>query len=342
VVYTEEELTARPYSLDRPLPPRAKRVAPIISPMDAEPDEIIAFTRDLVAANDLAPNYPVLREIIRERGWKEESALWFLLCYITYDHIPSALSAIRILGDAAPPIEDIAEHLDTLNALPVTIHRRYLAGRTGEQLIRILDYRSEYSDTPMRRLLNYQVASEDGFHGLYDYWRRFPGYHHWATFETCRTLRYVRGWDIRAPSLLLNGKFLHSITARNPTLALQRLYGAKNRSIPLYARLGNMFRETLLSALIYLDWELIDILIPKADAFTRGAYYVGYALDEMLAHTRRVRDFHPDDRDLIFAARAASFDPAYLGEVSGWKGVRASRFANPKYWPRILRPKWFA
>jgi len=310
-----------------------------IASVDEQSDEIIALARELIVSGDMAPNYPVLREIIGLRRWDEEQALWFLWLFLTYHHIPSALTAVRLLGDRVVSVERVLELAEPLNALPVTIPRRLFSGKIASYMIGIVEHVDPEApigwSTFIRRgvTLSNRFDPEGNYRKFFKRWRTFSGHRERAAaMEMARLMRYVQDWPIRAPSIMMPSR-----KNRQPGLSLRRLYNTPTTSASVLGRMAWYFRKMLSESLIHLDWEIVDIFIPKADAYTRGRYYVGYEIDELLSQMNRLPNFHPEDRELVLTARANSFNARYLGEKNDWNGVRREMFPNRSFHPRILR-----
>ena len=321
-----------------------QQLPPEPAPMDVRTDEIMAFSRQLVETKDLVPEYLILRELAWQRGYDEEQKLWLSLVYVGFHHLPSALATVRLVGDLLPEQGRVIEVRDQLNALPVTVERRLFHGRMAEYLIRLLE---EIGEPFPKRLsafftrgLTMGVGRRDldrrrNFRRFVVRWTKLPGHRkRWASFELARVMRYVHDWPIQAPGLMLEGDML-----RYPTIALQRLYKSQFKSRQIANRLADMFYGDLQRNLVDLDWEMVEILLRKVDLYLRGRYYVGYSHDEILSHMNRLESLHNEDRADLLAARARCFDPAYLGELGGWDGVRVEKL-RPGFRPRIVRPVW--
>lgn len=351
--FTELRLVETPAGLSR-LPKityerRGPKQAPPLasSPMDDRPEEMIAFARQEMAANDLAPAYPILRWLYDTRGYDDQQRFWVSLLYVAYHHLPSALTAVRLLGDRLTDNTDVDGVADRLNTLPVGLERRFYSRRTAQYLKGMLGYVGEVSPKRFSAFVEHGTNlskakgwdRQNNYLKFYRRWQRFPGHRkRWVPAEMARVLRYVHDWPIRAPSLMLS-----SDTTVYPGPALRRLYRTSTTKVEVLKRLADMFRAHMeQSLMIDMDWELLDVLISKMAAFSRGRYYVGYAHDEILSHMNRLTGLHPEDRADVLAARATLFDAAYLGEANDWHGVRLERLpawaGRSDGWPRILRP----
>lgn len=56
--------------------------------------------------------------------------------------------------------------------------------------------------------------------------------------------------------------------------------------------------------------------------FFKGSRYNGYYLDRMLEEILAMQELFPDLSRELFVIRKKNFQPKYLGEIGGWKGIR--------------------
>lgn len=56
--------------------------------------------------------------------------------------------------------------------------------------------------------------------------------------------------------------------------------------------------------------------------FFKGSRYNGYYLDRMLAELNQMKAEYPELANKLFEIRKRKFDAKYLGEISGWSGIR--------------------
>jgi len=333
----------------------------IVPPMEEREVEIAHFIGQVHRANDLDPNIPVVRELCRMRGYDGEQQRWFVLVYAAYHNLPSAVVALRLLGDRLASRGHILSVAPQLNELPVTVQRRVVSGHVAEYLAALVECIGDpTAPDRLQTFMDYGWSPEDrqrvwnkGRSEYYRYtlkpspvlaqWRKFrrrweklPGQDgRWLTYETARLLRYVVGLPYKAPHLALRTQGLHQ-----PAAALWRLYGYHSGWGTVVDRLAEMFRASLWRNEVAIeDWELIEFAIRKAVLYIDQRYYVGFGIDEMLSRINRLPELQPEERAELLQARAACFEPRYLGEVNDWSGVRRSLLPpREDFHLRLLRP----
>lgn len=281
------------------------------------------FARWHVASGDVDPAYPVLRALA-DRAADDEARLRFVLLYVAYYDLGSALAAWTAgAWRWGEPLEDRASRFPTgterrghrvparLVAHLADLDR--LAREAGSLTAWLLAW--VRSDDP---LVNWRSVSEAV--------ASVRGNGRWAAYKTAELLAEVLGWPLEAPDA-------GHATSTGPRAGLGAVIPAAaevhGNTPPAIARLDAMterLRSALAAAEVDLPVSVLETVLCDWRSVLHGRYYVGHDIDLMAEQVARsvARGVLPGpEARHVAIARAASFDPMWLGEWSGWHGVRA-------------------
>lgn len=273
-------------------------------------DRWLTFARAQVDSGDIDPAYPVLRWLIDHHCADDEEATAFVLLYVAYYNLTSALETWldgwrigdRLTGPqlrrptgterrAHRDVIKFARHIDSLNTN---------AARFGS----LRSFLLPQHDHPSVRWL----ALQERLGTLY-------GNGRWAGYKTGEIADTVLGWRCPPP----DAGHAHS---SGPRHGLADLF-------PDTAPLTDNGPRTLAVLDAYTDELVRQSGLPVAQVETalcdwhsvlQRRYYVGHDIDQQLEQTGRADNERV--REEIMRARAAVFDDRWRGEVCDWRGVR--------------------
>lgn len=268
-----------------------------------------------VSSGDIDPVYPVLERVADAWDLDLEQRAWLVVLHVTWYQPGATLAAFA----AAP----------TPRALPASFDGLESAGMLGWPTG--VERRGHRSRAVLARyLLTLRDVFRDGVGPVYGYdpsampWDRLnariaavPGNGRWAAYKTAEMLQKVAGWPTQATDA---GHRYSSGPRKGLAVLLPGVPAQGAQSPAAIARLDAM-TDDLARRLGETDVAQVETSLCDFYSLYKGGYYLGHDIDSMLASFR-----HPALAPLIppeaFDARAASFDPRFLGEVEGWDGVR--------------------
>lgn len=279
--------------------------------------DLATFARWHVASGDIDPVYPVLGSLIDRWALDAEDALRFVLLYVAYYDLGSAVSA----WDAGAWVP--GRGLDSRFALlPTGTERRGLRG--GINLVTHIDsldgrlaggglvpwLTSRFGDDPFT---NWKIAEAT--------LRSVEHNGRWAAYKTGEIMATVLGLPL-APT-----DAGHDFSS-GPRSGLALVYpkvakykGSRSGTVAALDGFTEDLRSDMADRGVVLPVEQLETVLCDWHAVVEGRYYVGHDIDLMLEQVGRPHVTESARAD-IDAARGASFDGRWLGEVSGWSGVR--------------------
>jgi hypothetical protein len=275
-------------------------------------DDFARFARYQVQSGDIDPVYPVLGEISTRVCEDETERLELVLLYVAYYNLASALTAWldgyrfdrELTDDEAryPTGVERRAHRDVRQFRAHLVDLRQIKSRFGSG-------REGLEPQVEEPLLRWQAIQQrlETVHGN----------GRWAGYKTGEILDTVLEWSCAPPDA-------GHANSTGPRHGLTLLFPSTG------ALVGNG-RETIAELDAVTDDLCQRLDLPVAQVETAlcdfkstmaGAYYVGHDIDLMFEQTNRVAQ--PVVRNLIMDARSQAFDHRWLGEFSGWDGVRRS------------------
>ena len=268
-----------------------------------------------LASGDVDPAYPLLRSVIRMRHLDDDEAHAFVLLYVAYYDLASALSVWPWHGG---PVSE------PLSVLPTGTERRNLRG--GINLNRHLT-----SITEAAALAGgWRAWLTDGFTSdpaanwtlLQSRLREPYGNGRWAAYKTGEVLKTVLGYPL-APT-----DAGHDFST-GPRHGLGLFYPGVDGNGPQAIATLNKQTEALRNLLgaefgVGMPVEQLETMLCDWHTTVDGRYYIGHDIDLNLGQLNKavMERLHMHDYELLMLARAESFEPRWLGEVGGWSGVR--------------------
>lgn len=276
--------------------------------------DLAAFARLQLASGDIDPTYPVLRNLYAHLGLSRDAALWCTALYVAYYHLGSAVETFLAQPEPSLP-------RGALLHLPTGIERRGMRDRAC--LRAHLEGWVALTRGGVAAWLDAGLDADPlaNFHRLWDRLLAVPFNGRWAAFKWCDLLLNVHAFPLAFPDMRL-------AECSGPRAGLLLLLGLPEASRPSVAALnrGAMMLRNALADLydVALPWEQLETILCDFHGMAHGRYYPGHDIDEMQERIDRSA-LSPATRTALYAARAASFPAAYLGEVGGWHGVDKQR-----------------
>lgn len=264
----------------------------------ASVDDCAAFAKAHVSSGDIDPAYPVMKAIQQELFRTEAEKLWASIVYVAYYNLASAVTIWL-------------EPWRLGEALPIATERRgFRDHRKLRKHLDDIEWQVECFGSYREWLTGFGERYDRVVGQIGLAW----GNGRWACFKLAEILHVVHGWDFMAA----------------PDMALKESSGPRE-GLELFVPPGydldiaaGELRGLLALRGARLEWEQLETVLCDFHAMTEGRYYVGHDIDQQLEQALAAP---APVRDLILRARAISFAPEYLGEVSGWNGVDKDRRA---------------
>ena len=256
-------------------------------------DDLVTFARIEVAANDLEPWAEILGWCRAEGHLDDETALWAISLYNTYDDLGSAFG---VLGRWGTP--DVwARAVDGLDAaeFPCTQERRNLRG--GKVLRRLDSYIASLDGRTQRSWTESVLVGDDparDFKRLLVHLRGVWGVGRQSAFEWAEFLAKAAGLDVHAPDAEL-------WESEGPRRSLQRIYGrdAAHATPAWLNDVAAHARHYLAERGVDLEWEDFETVICDFNVMRDGRYYPGRHLAALREEIDGIKD--PDHQAILEA-----------------------------------------
>jgi hypothetical protein len=246
------------------------RPAPPVKSEAERLDDLVEFSRIMLAANDLEPWAAMLRALRDAGDVTDDEALWLVALYNTYDSLGSAWS--MFLRWRNPAEWFAALDRDEAAKFDCTQERRNLRG--GKVLIRLAEYADRCAaaggqEAWLRQGLRTGRPGADWL-TLCAHVRDVWGVGRQAAFEWAEFLQKVMGWPIAAPSAML-------WESEGPRRSIQRLYGLDARTVTdrQLSTAATACKQYLADRGVDVPWEDFETLICDFNVGRDGRYYPG-------------------------------------------------------------------
>lgn len=235
----------------------------------AEPDrmaDLLEFARLEVASCDLEPWAMLLRALRLAHGHDNETALWLVKLYNSFDSFGSAYNMFRRWP--TPGDWDHAQDKAEARDFPHMLERRNLHG--GRGCVRFQSYCDLIGSRTQEEWFQQAIGNNplDNFLRLMTLTRRVWGVGRLAAFEWVEFLGKVMDWPIHAP----DGQLWES---SGPRLSLQRLYGNENPTPAELTAYAEHCRSYLADNGVPLHWEDFETVVCDFNVGRGGRYYPG-------------------------------------------------------------------
>lgn len=267
---------------------------------------IIEFGRHHRATGDIDPSYPVLRGLMADLGLGTDDSLWLLALYVACYHLPVAVAAFLAHPEPGP-----------VGPLPCGTERR--GHRSPQALAAHLAAYLRLTQAGQAAYWCDGLGPDPAanFRLLYGRALACHGNGRWAAFKWVDLLLHTGA--VAAP-IAFPSAFLEE--SSGPRSGLAEVYPAARTG-----RLGvwaGLLRREFAAAGEPVPWDELETILCDFHSLCHGRYYVGHDIDEMLGRIHTT-NLPKEAQRSLYAARAAAFPPAYLGELGGWSGVDKER-----------------
>lgn len=273
-------------------------------------EDFVTFAKWHVESGDVDPAYPVLKNLIKDVCANDEEALRFVLLYVAYYNLGSAVAAWldgyrfdRELTEtelryatgterrAHRDIRQFVQHVESLRAQ----ERRY--GSFSSWLRPQMDDEAARWEIVQQRLVSVH------------------GNGRWAGYKLGEILDTVLDWRCPPPDAghAHSSGPRHGLADLYPDTSL--LTGNDRTTVRHLDALTNELCEMTSLPVAQVETVLCDF-----HSLANANYYVGHDIDMMFDQINRIS--RPDVSALIWEARSKSFGHRWLGEHNGWAGVR--------------------
>jgi hypothetical protein len=255
------------------------------------------FSKKQLTTKDNDPMYPVLESVFKQRGYDEETKLWYLYLYTTFYHVGSAEN----LFNKYPKKTKI--NYNYVRPLLTGIERRGFRGNTNWLVtINSLDKYHTMIDfvSPVKR---------GGMLGWKEMRMRFEEIKHngaWSSYKFADLLAHVMHYDIQADDIGSNPSVLG---------AAQMITGVSIRTAEKSAQFQNeLYDKCKKAGVEFTGLDQMETCLCDFHTLTDGRYYVGNDIDMNMKQIPDLPEF--------WRARKMVFDSKNLGEVNNWEGER--------------------
>ncbi len=266
------------------------------------------FAKAHVESWDLDPMYPVLRRFYEDAALPKEVALWRTMLYLTWYHIgtaekawnrwpePAAFSA----GDVTPYATGTERRCFRGNVKAGPHLAAFLADTRGYGSL------SGWADAATSRggKFGWQVARMT--------FQQIPYGGQWSSYKLADLLKHVHGYPITANDIGVGG----GGETAGPVPGMVKLTGADWKRCAADVGLQQeLHDEAVRCGVPFNGLDQLETSLCDFNSLLKGGYYVGHDIDVQQEQLR-------DSGGGLLAARMATFEPKWLGEVGGWNGVR--------------------
>jgi hypothetical protein len=282
-------------------------------------ENFIMFCSPYIKSGDIDPVYPVLKKVYDLRKMNAEERIWHTMLYLTWYHLGSA-DKMRdidpeIFRNNYPPV------------LPTGVERRGFRGNVGarraqEFIVNLLNKRETHGgwSTWVSTVISHGDTPEERWSKLFEEIIQMKYCGTWAAYKCCDLFANVLNYPITAPDIGYGGggenagpiPGMVQLTGENWIDCANNVKGIQQK----------LYHTCLLAGIPLNGMEQMETALCDFNSVTHGRYYVGHDID------KQMEDIMGLD-DVYWKARSLVFNPVYLGEYSGWSGVRP--FLNTYY-----------
>lgn len=287
-------------------------------------EDFITFCGPYIETHDVDPLYPLLRRVMIDMGIVGDEEVHFLLWYMAWYDIGSAMQAwIDLSGFTANITIQQAkywcknERRGHRNGINLIKHwKAMLAGVQGYGGWRKWAQAGwQSTSTPFHQFSNWCITD--------DHVQLIWGNGRWAGYKACELLQKVCDLNCQAPDM-------GHANSSGPRKAMALLYP----DAPFHEDQSSKAIGTLNEMSMDLQDRVKGVIQNASDMATletcacgfyslwKGDYYIGCDIDLNLETTMRTQG---RVRELLLAARRMVFQPQYLGELNGWAGEDKTR-----------------
>jgi len=241
--------------------------------------------------------YPVLESVFKQRGYDEETKLWYLFLYTTFYHVGSAERVFEIYP------QKVKINPDKVGAFETGVERRGFRGNLKWVfLVNELDKYDSMIDfvSPTKR---------GGMVGWKEMRLRFEEMKNngaWSSYKFADLLAHVMHYPIEADDLGTNPSVLE---------CAEMVLGLDKKYIKVSGNIQNAFLESCKKAgVMFTGLDQLETCLCDFHTVLDGRYYVGNDIDMNMKQI--------PDKPQFWKARQEVFNHEFLGEKHGYIGER--------------------
>lgn len=278
-----------------------------------------------VASLDIDPMYPVLRLLADAWDLNEEERAWLCFVHVIWYHPGSTLVGYELAPDFTwIPNNDEALWKSGLLDLPCETERR--GHRPKQPLINHLHgLRKTFTESGgclswVENALGLSNNPEQRWLDLNEALTTLVGNGRWAAYKTAEMLQKV--CDV--PVVAADAGHRYSSGPRKGLMILEPHCptGQTEEDIATLDLMTGLYADLLGEP----DIAQVETSLCDFNSLVHGRYYLGHDIDSMQHAFNTMGDRLPKE---AWAAREATFDRKFLGELNDWTGVRKD--ANRHY-----------
>lgn len=262
------------------------------------------FSCRQLETGDIDPAYPVLRHLYA--GLDRETALWRSLLYVTFYKLSSAEEVWQEHPEPGP--------VDPNGFRKATgFERRGFRGNDKAAQNVNDAYREARWHGGFLGWVNESVrdGAEAGWDRVRADFQRISGNGSWASYKWADILKNVHGFPIVASDIGAGG----GGQTAGPIPGMMRLTKQPWQVCATDTMLQRwLLRQALAAGVPFGGLDQLETCLCDFNTLCKGNYYTGHDIDAMMT------DLQPGSA--VWAARRQVFDPALLGEINGWPGIR--------------------
>lgn len=265
--------------------------------------DYLYFAEKHVLSGDVDPVYPVLGWLHEECCSTVADEVAMTLLYVGYYNLSSALATW--LDGWRPGVALTDEQL----------HRPTGTERRAHRDVRQFAKHIASINATHERFGLAEYLHTDDWPTLQQRLSDIYGNGRWAGYKTGEILSTVHGWRAKP----LDAGHANSTGPRKGLADLFPETAALTGNAPeTIKRLD--YTTNVLCELTRLPVEQVETTLCDWHSTLKGAYYVGHDIDQQQEQYERAA--RSDVKGLLGSARAAVFDPPWLGEANDWNGIR--------------------
>jgi len=267
------------------------------------------FAAAHVRSGDIDPMYPVLRRFYASERCEPEVALWRTLLYVTWYHVGSASKLWRRF-----PTPRLLTDNDVRGLSTGTERRGFRGNVLAATHANAVLTEAQRVGGLARFFASLVVdEGEQGWQRARETLQKVPWLGPWASYKWADLLKHVHGFPITAADIGVGGA---SETA-GPIPGMVRLTGLNWRECATNVQQQKRLFARARDAGVPLDGlDQLETTLCDFNSLCKGGYYVGHDIDAQMEHLKAAPEAG------LWEARQAAFPSRYLGETSGWFGVR--------------------
>lgn len=282
--------------------------------------DFCTFANGQLSSGDLDPTYPLLKEVYKAEALSPERALWRTLLYVTWYSLGSASTVWDKYPDPLLPKPEDVQGLST------GTERRGFRGNLLSlvHLEKVLDASGGDLVSWMKHLT--RSGGVEGWDSFREEFQKIPHAGPWTSYKFADLLAHVHDFPITASDLGVGGG---SETA-GPIPGMTRLTGRSWKECATSLSLQrDLLGDSMAAKVAFTGLDQLETALCDFNSLCKGNYYCGHDIDLQMEHLPARQASIPFQSEVVetspfWKARERVFHDSWLGEKSGWFGVRSS------------------